>query len=323
MIGAIRRPVAEITELTRIQELVYELKIEQVMTKPVITVTQDTTMSELKEVLRVNRISGVPVLEEDRLVGIISIEDLIKSLEKCKIEATVGQKMTRDVYTVCCKDSVIEAVKIFGQHGVGRLPVIDPQGQLVGIVTNGDITLGLLEAIGLDYHAEEIKKYRASHIFEDIISDETSLILHYKIPAKDLSCGGEASSKIKRALYSLGAKPAITRRAAIATYEAEMNLIIHTDNGGKIIAEVHPEKIRVLAIDNGPGIPDLDLALQPGYSTAPDWIREFGFGAGMGLQNVKRCADEMNIQSEPDVGTRLEIVINIHEGELSSYTPSS
>ena len=315
--------MAEITELTRVQELIYELKIEQVMTKQVITVTQDTRMGELKEVLRVNRISGVPVLEEDRLAGIISIEDLIKALEEGEIEATVGQKMTRDVYTVCCKDSIIEAVKLFKRYSVGRLPAVDPQGQLVGILTSGDIILGLLHAIGLDYHTEEIRKYRASHIFEDIVSDQTSLILHYEIPAKDLSCGGEASSKIKRALHCLGSDPAIARRVAIATYEAEMNLVIHTDNGGNIIAEICPDRIHILAVDDGPGIPDVQLAMEPGYSTAPDWIRALGFGAGMGLLNVKRCANEMNIQSEPGVGTHLEIVINTHEGELSSYTTLS
>ena len=316
MIGAVSRPVAETTELTRVQELIYELKIEQVMTKQVITVTQDTRMGELKEVLRVNRISGVPVLEEDRLAGIVSIEDLIKALEEGDIEATVGQKMTRDVYTVCYKDSVIEAVKLFKRHGVGRLPAVDPQGQLVGILTSGDIILGLLHAIGLDYHAEEIRKYRASHIFEDIVSDQTSLVLHYEVPAKDLSCGGEASSKIKKALHCLGSDPAIARRVAIATYEAEMNLVIHTDNGGEIAAEICPDRIRILVVDDGPGIPDVQLAMQPGYSTAPDWIRSLGFSAGMGLVNIERCADELNIQSEPGAGTRVEIRITVPEGEL-------
>jgi len=283
------------------------------MASPVITVTPETTMSELKEVLRVNRISGVPVVHEGRLVGIISIEDLIKALVAGEEKAPVGEKMTSKVVTVSSHDSVIEAVKLFEQYRVGRLPVLDEKGQLVGILTGGDITRGLLEAIRLDYHAEEISRYRASHIFEDIVSDQTSLILCYRVPARDFSMGGEASSKIKRALYRLGANPDICRRVAIATYEAEMNLIIHADKGGDIIAEIHPDKVRVLAIDSGPGIEDVEKAMEPGFSTAPDWIRELGFGAGIGLTNIKRCADKMSLQSEPGIGTRLDIQFKMAE----------
>lgn len=309
--------MAEITRITRVQELVYDLKIEQVMTKPVITVTPDTRISALKEILRINRISGTPVVEGDRLVGIISIEDLIKALENGEMDARVGDKMTPNVVTVYSHDSVIEAVKRFAQYPVGRFPVVDGHGRLVGILTGGDITRGLLEAIGLKWDAEEISRYRASHIFADIVSDRTSLILCYKVQPRDFEHGGEAASKIKRALYRLGAHPAIIRRVAIAAYEAEMNLIIHTDNGGEIVAEIRPETVRLVATDDGPGIADVNLAMQPGYSTAPDWIRELGFGAGMGLLNIRRCADHFYIHSTLEVGTRLEIDFNIPGGALA------
>lgn len=306
----------EIKELTRIQELVYELKIEQVMARPVISVTPETPLAELKEILRENRISGVPVLDAGKLVGIISIEDLIRALEAGLVNATVEERMTRKIITVCCSESVIRAVELFAIHKVGRLPVVDLRGQLVGILTSSDITQGLLKAIGLNYQQEEISKYRASHIFEDILSDRTTLILNYRVRGQSIACGGEASSLIKKALYRLGATPAIIRRVAIATYEAEMNLIIHTDQGGDIVAEVQPDKICIQAIDNGPGIADIEEALRPGFSTAPDWIRELGFGAGMGLVNIKRCADRMKLQSVPGVGTRLEIEIDVPKGEL-------
>jgi anti-sigma regulatory factor (Ser/Thr protein kinase) len=219
--------------------------------------------------------------------------------------------MTRNVITVNPKESVIEAVKRFRQHRVGRLPVLQSDGRLVGILTGGDITRGLLEAIRLDYHAEEISRYRASHIFQDIVADSTSLLLCYRVPAGELSRGGEASSRIKKALYRLGADASTTRRVAIATYEAEINLIIHTDNGGDLIAEIHPDRVHILAIDAGPGIPDVELALKPGYSTAPDWIRELGFGAGMGLANIQRSADSMKLESQMGVGTRLEAIFEI------------
>ena len=122
-------------EFTRTQELIYELPIERVMKKEVISVSPQTSILELKEVLRLNRISGVPVLEGRQLVGVISIADLIKSLERGELQARVGEKMTQGPITVKEKESVVEAVKKFARHKVGRLLVIDEQGELKGILT--------------------------------------------------------------------------------------------------------------------------------------------------------------------------------------------
>lgn len=298
-------------EVTKLQELVYELKIEQVMTRKVITVSPEDSLRHLKEVLRLNRISGTPVLSGGELVGIISIEDLIKALEAGEIDAAVGEKMTRNIQTVYADETVIQAVNKFARFGFGRLPVINREGKLVGILTQGDIARGLLRQLEVDYHEEEIHRYRASHIFEDIVSDQTGLILRYKVQAQDFTHCGEAASKLKRALERLGAKPPIVRRVAVASYEAETNLVIHTTKGGELIAEIQPDKIKIVAVDYGPGIPDIEKAMQPGFSTAPDWIRELGFGAGMGLNNIKACSDVMNLTSRVGVGTRLEIIINM------------
>jgi len=306
-----------VPQITKVQELIYELPIERVMTKDVVTVSPDTLMSELKDVLRVNRISGVPVLEQGRLVGVVSIEDLIKALESGETSATVGEKMSTKLVTVLAADSIVEAVKRFAQTKVGRLPIVNEQGDLVGILTGGDVTRGLLEAIGLDYHAEEISRYRARHIFEDIVSDQTGLILRYRVHPRDFQTGGGASSKLKRALDRLGARPQIIRRVAIAAYEAEMNLIIHADEGGELIAEIQPHVIRITAVDTGPGIPDVEQAMRPGFSTAPNWIRELGFGAGMGLANIKKCADSMKLESRVGAGTRLEITIYLQPQQNS------
>ncbi len=315
--------MAQVPKFTKIQELIYELPIERVMKKGVIGVSPETTMTELKEVLRVNRISGVPVMEGERLVGVISIEDLIKALVEGDVEAPVRKRMTTRMITVRENESVVEAVKKFTQYKVGRLLVVDEQGRLTGILTGGDITRGLLGAISLDYHAEEISRYRAKHIFEDIVSDQTSLILRYKVEAKDFKKGGTASSKIKRALDRLGGVPEVIRRVAISAYEAEMNLIIHTDHGGELIAELQPEVIRIMAIDQGPGIPDVDQAMSPGFSTAPNWIRELGFGAGMGLMNIKKCADSMTLESTVGVGTRMEMVIYLHPESRQEQNPGN
>jgi CBS domain-containing protein/anti-sigma regulatory factor (Ser/Thr protein kinase) len=311
-------------DLTRAQELVYELKIADVMTRNVITVSPECTMGELKELLRVKRISGVPVVDTDGegsacLMGMISLENVIGALETGELGALVGERMTRRVQSLCAEDTVVSAVNLFARYGYGRFPVVDSDGLLVGILTKGDIVRGLLRQMEVEWHAEEIRRYRASHIFEDIESDQTALILRYEVVAHDFVRGGEASSKIKRALERLGAHPAIVRRVAVAAYEAETNVMIHS-HGGELVAEVRPKRMRITAIDRGPGIPDIDKALQAGYSTAPDWIRELGFGAGMGLSNIRASADEMNLQSSVDSEygrgfTRLEMIFALDAPE--------
>ena len=102
------------------------------------------------------------------------------------------------------------------------------------------------------------------------------------------------------------------RRVAVATYEAEMNIVIFTD-GGELVAEVRPDSIRIDALDKGPGIPDIERAMQPGYSTAPTWVQEMGFGAGMGLPNIKKNSDDFRIESKVGIGTTLWITIR-HKG---------
>ena len=303
--------MSEVLRFAKVQELIYELPIKRVMKKNVITIPPDATISELKELLRVNRISGVPVLDQGRLVGVISIEDMIKALESGETGARVRDRMTREPFTVREDESVVEAVKKFAQHKVGRLLVVDEGGRLSGILTGGDITRGLLKAISLDYRSEEIRRYRARHIFEDILSDHTSLILRYTVKVGDFNSGGSASSRLRQTMDRLGIHPDVLRRVAIAAYEAEMNLIIHTERGGELVAEIRPEAIRLTVSDDGPGIPDIEQALRPGFSTAPEWIRELGFGAGMGLTNIRKYADSMELTSEVGVGTTLDIRVDL------------
>ena len=296
-------------EVTRLQELAYEVKIGDIMTRDVVTVEPHHTMAELRTVLRDHRISGAPVLENGELVGIVSVEDLLKALSAGEIEAPVGEKMTRRPVTICADETVVTAIKYFNRHGYGRFPVVDRQGKLVGILTRGDIIRGLLKQLEMEYHREEALRYRVSHIFEELISDLTSIILRCRVEPQDFESAGQASSKIKRALTRLALPPTIVRRAAIITYELEMNLIIHTTAGGEILAEVQPDRILIRATDTGPGIPDIEKALQPGFSTAPDWVREMGFGAGVGLNNVQRCADEMLIESPNAQYTSVKVAI--------------
>jgi CBS domain-containing protein/anti-sigma regulatory factor (Ser/Thr protein kinase) len=300
-------------EVTRLQELVYELRVRDAMTTRVITVTPQTTIAEFREVLRANRISGTPVVEGGRMVGIISIEDLIKALAAGELGATVGEKMTPRPVTLYDDEPLVHAVGKFASLGYGRFPVINRQGDLVGILVQGDIVRALLHQLEVEYHEEEIRRYRASHIFEDILADQVTLRFRYQVPGGDFERAGDASSRLKKTLSRLGIHPRIVRRVAIAAYEAEMNIVIYTD-GGELIAEVDPEKVYLQAVDDGPGIPDIQKAMEPGFSTAPEWVREMGFGAGMGLPNIQNCADEMRLESTVGVGTRLEVVIYLDSG---------
>ncbi len=302
--------------ITRSEELAYELRINEVMTRNVRSASPDTIMKDVVEIFRKTGISGMPVTENDRLVGVISMEDIFHCLIEGGLEAPTTQYMTPDPYTVCDVDLVVEALKIFVATGVGRLPVVNTEGKLTGIITKGDITRGLLKVLQSKTQEEEMRRYRASHLFEDIESDRTSLILRYTIKQHDFVHGGAASSNIKRALIRLGASPQIARRCSIAIYEAEINLIIHTNNGGIIRVEIEPHQITIDVTDDGPGIADVEQAMKPGYSTASEEIRELGFGAGMGLVNIARCVDNMKLESVPGKGTRLRMKINLENKEL-------
>jgi len=305
--------VAQDKEITKVQELTYELKVKDVMTTDVVTVSPKDTINDLREILRTRRIAGAPVVEGNQLVGIVSIEDLVKCLARGEMDASVEEKMTKKVETLYADEPVIHAVRKFDRYGFGRLPVIErDQGKLVGILTKGDIIEGLFKKLQIDYHEEEIHRYRASHIFEDIVADKTRLHFQYNIVGQDFNRAGEAASGLKKTLLRLGFHPQIVRRVAIATYEAEMNIVIFA-NGGQISASVQPEYIEIEASDAGPGIPDIEQAMQPGFSTAPEWVQELGFGAGMGLPNIQKCADKMDLTSQVGKGTDLKATIYIKE----------
>ena len=130
----------------------------------------------------------------------------------------------------------------------------------------------------------------------------------YVVDGENFMSAGEASADVKRILRQLGFDSTVIRRTAIAMYEGEINMVIHA-KGGVADVEISDEKIVVVLKDEGPGIPDVELAMSEGYSTAPDQIRALGFGAGMGLPNMKKYTDEMYIDTEVGVGTTVTLTI--------------
>ena len=138
----------------------------------------------------------------------------------------------------------------------------------------------------------------------------TSIHYHYEIDGEDFTRAGEASSSLKQKLKQMNLPPDIIRRCSIAIYEGEINMVIHAD-GGVIDVDIYPDKIVMVLKDRGPGIPDIDLAMQEGYSTAREEVLTLGFGAGMGLPNMKRYSDYMDIKSVVGEGTTITMRINI------------
>lgn len=136
------------------------------------------------------------------------------------------------------------------------------------------------------------------------------MIKSYQLSGTDFSVAGEASSSFKAILKRLGVPAEIVRKVAIAMYEAEINTIIH-GGGGECEAEISGKEIKITFRDQGPGIANIDLAMQAGFSTATDQIRELGFGAGMGLPNIKKYTDDMQIDTAPGKGTTLTLIINL------------
>lgn len=136
----------------------------------------------------------------------------------------------------------------------------------------------------------------------------STLSLCYTVPGDDFTRAGEASSNVKHKLKQLGYEPDAIRRVAIAMYEGEINMVIHA-GGGQAYVAISPDKVEMTLIDHGPGIADVKKAMQEGYSTAPDKVRSLGFGAGMGLPNMKKYTDTMKIETEIGKGTKLTMTV--------------
>ena len=132
----------------------------------------------------------------------------------------------------------------------------------------------------------------------------------YPVAAGDMVAAGDVSARIKRKMKQIGISPAVVRRVSVGTYEAEINLVIHS-LGGRIDFTIDPENVIIRVVDQGPGIADLEKAMTEGWSTASNEVRNMGFGAGMGLPNMKRNADDFSIESTVGVGTDITMIFHI------------
>lgn len=332
MIGSIFEKDADNTErfdvlLDELKGIFSNIKAHEIMNTSIVVITPDRTLYQAKELMRLRKISGVPVCDEDgKLVGIVSIEDIIKALENNYINDRVEKWMTKDVVWVSEDEELIDIVEKFSRYGFGRFPVLDEKTKkVIGIITKADILSTILSRFKHLY----VRDQRMTNMLEKTEVRNVSLItgekldksgtdFYFEIDYSDINMAGVGAAKLREFLLSKGFDEELVRKVAIATYEAETNVVIHSGSNGKIYCFLKDNFIKIRVEDYGRGIENLELAMQEGYSTAPDYIRERGFGAGMGLVNMKRCSDKMVIVSEVGKGVIVEMLFNIKSGREGS-----
>ncbi len=285
-------------------ELMYSLKVRDAMSSPVITAGPEDDMRSVQYRMRDHCITGVPIVEAQRLLGLVSIGDVIEALDRGRIEERAGTLMTKTIISLEEDMPMAFATTYFNRYKFGRFPVLDKESRLVGIVCASDIIRRLLVAMNHEVERLEAKlsDRPANGKADDLLK------LDFTVGRLDFEKAGTASAAIKKALLDRGIDAETVRRAAVACYELEMNQVIHS-LGGRISCSLGRGRIIVRAEDLGPGIADIDAAMREGFSTANEWIRSLGFGAGMGLPNVRRVADEFSIRSEAGQATVVELAI--------------
>ncbi|MBI9097137.1 MAG: CBS domain-containing protein [Spirochaetaceae bacterium] len=305
--------MGKIKIVDRIQEMLYELEVRSIMWTDFYTLHPHDMMSKVRKVMQRNRNTLVPIVLDKKLIGTLTIDNYIKWLNSKEKDKPVTRYMNVDSVTLHPQEPVISALRKMSDSKSIRVAVVEPESnELVGVICRCNLFEDILTQFDIVYKDEQVRHYRASHIFEDVQADAVNISLLFHVADTPMEFGGEIASSIRTALQNLGVNSDMIRRAGIASYEAEMNLLAYA-GGGEFQVDVNPKHIKIVISDRGPGIPDVKQAMEPGYSTAPDWVRELGFGAGMGLNNIDDCSDIFKIRSEVGVGTKLVIVIDLEE----------
>lgn len=289
-----------------ILDLLFKLKVRDVMTHGVISAERKDPLRKVQALMKENGITGVPVAESGRIFGIVSMDDIIRALENGTIDEPVHKHMSRKVVVLEEDMPLSFGASYFDKYKFGRFPVLNRDNRLVGILSSRDISASLLLELFKEYRRLE------QQIQTPPPADFDHIRLQFKIRRHDFENAGKVSHEIKRILTAQQVDPQTIRRAAIAAYEMEMNQIVHS-TGGAMTCSIDSRKVEITARDLGPGIEDVEAALREGFTTANDWIKSLGFGAGMGLPNIRRVADQFDIQSKPGGGTTVRVTIHLRK----------
>ena len=291
-----------------IYELLFRLRIRDVMTRNLVTATWSTTLQQIQHMMKENSITGVPVVDGARLIGIISVDDIIHALEAGYINEQAGSYMSTNVVVLEDDMPLSVAISYFDKHSYGRFPVINRDQELVGIITSRNINTSLLLEL-----CKELNRWEKEKL-DQLMPETGRMVKVYHLQSYDFENAGKAANEIKRLMQERTKNTRIIRRIAVAAYELEMNLVVHSD-GGTLTCNIMPDRVEITAQDSGPGIPDIDQAMEEGFTTAKPWIKAMGFGAGLGLPNVKRVSDSFNIESDRSSGTTVKSCVNLEEQE--------
>jgi CBS domain-containing protein/anti-sigma regulatory factor (Ser/Thr protein kinase) len=296
-------PINSVEAPSVVLELIHQLKVKDVMTTAVLTATKNQTLRHIQALLRENHVTGIPIVEDQRLVGMISIADIITALDKGYIDLPVEERMTKDVISLQDDMPLSFAISSLNKYHYGRYPVLDKEQKLVGIISSSDVIRTLLIEMN-----REVLKLERNQKSQEITGHSSYAEMEFTTAHYNFELAGRASTEIKKALKQRNFDPKLIRRVAIACYELEINQVVHSD-GGTIHCSIQPDKVIVTAADTGPGIEDVSLALKEGWSTANEYVRSLGWGAGMGLANTKRVSDEFTIESVVGKGTTVRSVV--------------
>ncbi len=299
-----RAPVSLVSQNipTALTELIFRLKIKDVMSTSLVTAGKNETLRTIQKRMKEASVTGVPVVEDERLLGVVSMHDILTAFDEGTIDEPAESHMTKNIKVLEDDMPLSFAINYFNKFGFGRFPVLNKNRELCGIITIRDINTTLLSEV--NRIVEELE----SELNQNVQDDHGVESLQHYVMRHDFENAGKASAEIKKLLKTHGLDAKLIRRAAVACYELEMNMVVHS-SGGKLIFRMDADLISIKAVDTGPGIPNVEQALEVGFSTANEWIRSLGFGAGMGLPNVKRVSDEFTLDSAEGRGTTATAIL--------------
>lgn len=292
-----------------IMELLQRFKVRDVMHRSVICISRSGTMRDAQNLMRDNHVSGIPVAEDGRLYGIVSVNDIVVALDNGWIDDRCERHMATNLVVLEAAMPLAIALRYFNNYTYGRFPVIDATRKLVGVVSQRDVMRALLYELSVEIRKLERKTSRSQGAAATG-SDDNYFRREWAVVHNDLSRAGHAANDIKQILRARKIDRSIVRRVAVAAYELEINICIHS-HGGVLTLLISEDTVTVTAKDRGPGIPDIEWAMRDGTSTANDWIRSLGFGAGMGLSNSRRVSDRFEIESEVGRFTKVKCEMSL------------
>ncbi len=298
--------------LSKYREFFQDLQAKNIMNSNVIVLKEEDTMTEARNIMKRKKISGIPIVDDTNcLINIVTMEDLLKALEGGQLSKKIkdfGRKTVQSLQEFDHFDKIVEYITTYS---FGRYPVVDIHNKVIGIITKQDLLFGVVAKLSTLYLHDERTREALDSPLSILIQnqiDKTKPNFLYIINGQDINAAGEGSALLKTYLTQKKLDEKLVRKICISTYEAEVNVVIHGEGNGRIAVSITDDSVVVFVEDNGPGIEDIEKAMRPGFSTASEHIRTLGFGAGMGLPNIKRFTDKLVITSEKNQGVKVEML---------------